>query len=68
MLFVSSFERTQRVYEAMLCRGFTGEMPQAASRPVTRLDIGKAAFWLFLALAPLVAERFFPNFPDIFRQ
>ena len=68
MLFVSSFERTQRVYEAMLCRGFTGEMPQAAARPVTGQDIGKAVFWLFLVVAPLVVERFFPDFFQFFYQ
>jgi len=66
MLFVSSFERTQRVYEAMLCRGFTGEMPQAATRPMTERDIAKAAFWLFLAVTPLLAERFLPDFFHIF--
>ena len=67
MLFVSSFERTQRVYEAMLCRGFTGEMPQLAARPVAASDIGKAVFWLLLAVAPLVAERFLPDFFHFFR-
>ena len=62
MLFVSSFERTQRVYEAMLCRGFTGEMPQIAAPPVKPQDLGKAVFWLALAVSPWLIERFFPNF------
>jgi len=68
MLFVSSFERTQRVYEAMLCRGFNGEMPQAGSQPMKSHDIGKAVFWLILAAAPLVAERFLADFTQFFRQ
>jgi len=62
MLFVSSFERTQRVYEAMLCRGFTGEMPQTAAPPVKPQDTAKAAFWLALAVSPWLVERFLPDF------
>ncbi|HBT97471.1 MAG TPA: hypothetical protein DEB25_07520 [Desulfobulbaceae bacterium] len=68
MLFVSSFERTQRVYEAMLCRGFTGEMPEIGSEPIKRHDIGKAVFWLILAVAPLVAERFLHDFTQFFHK
>ena len=66
MLFVSSFERTQRVYEAMLCRGFTGEMPQIAAPPVKLKDLGKAVFWLALAVFPWFAERFLPDFLKLF--
>ena len=68
MLVVSSFERTQRVYEAMLCRGFTGEMPGGESQPMRPRDIGKAIFWLLLAAAPLVADRFFHDFTRFFWQ
>jgi cobalt/nickel transport system permease protein len=62
MLFVRSFERTQRVYEAMLCRGFTGEMPRAAAPPMTARDALKALFWLALAVSPLVTEMYFADF------
>jgi cobalt/nickel transport system permease protein len=65
MLFVSSFERTQRVYEAMLCRGFTGEMPQIAAPQVMPKDLGKAVFWLALAVSPWLIEWFFPNFLNL---
>jgi cobalt/nickel transport system permease protein len=35
-LFVRSYERGERVYQAMVSRGFTGRMPSYGDRPATR--------------------------------
>ncbi len=37
-LFVRSYERGERVYEAMLARGYTGEMPTVRGAAATRRD------------------------------
>ena len=37
-LFVRSYERGERVYEAMLARGYTGEMPTVRGEAATRRD------------------------------
>lgn len=44
-LFVRSYERGERIHQAMLARGFTGSMPELGDRPATARD------WL-AALAP----------------
>ncbi|MTB72623.1 cobalt ECF transporter T component CbiQ [Arsenicicoccus sp. MKL-02] len=49
-LFVRSYERGERVHQAMLARGYTGRLPAAASsRPAS------AAEWLTGAALPLAA-------------
>ncbi len=45
MLLVRSLERAERVRAAMLCRGYTGHFPIAASAPLSSRD------WLFLGAA-----------------
>ncbi len=48
-LFIRSFERGERVHQAMVARGFTGRMPTFGDRPAT---IGE--WWIGLSV-PLVA-------------
>lgn len=48
-LFIRSYERGERVYDAMLARGYTGVMPVAGHHQSPRSD------WLWAALFPLVA-------------
>jgi len=48
-LFIRSYERGERVYLAMLSRGYTGEMPAFVSGPAS------PAMWLAAASVPVVA-------------
>jgi cobalt/nickel transport system permease protein len=48
-LFIRSFERGERVHQAMVARGFTGKMPVFGDRPATTRE-----WWIGLS-APLVA-------------
>ncbi|MEE4243281.1 MAG: cobalt ECF transporter T component CbiQ [Desulfopila sp.] len=57
MLFVRSFDRTQRVYEAMLCRGYNGRFPSFIRFQATPKDWGKTVFWLLLGLLLLAIDR-----------
>lgn len=59
MLFVRSFERTERVHEAMLCRGYRGVLP-AGKEPVTSGDWLKGAVVVLLGLALLFLDRSVP--------
>ena len=57
MLFIRSFERTERVYEAMLSRGYQGGFPGEARQAIGRRDLLKGAFFLLIALLLLAADR-----------
>ncbi|PLX79361.1 MAG: cobalt ECF transporter T component CbiQ [Desulfuromonas sp.] len=57
MLLVRSFERTERVHEAMQARGYTGRLPATAQRALNRRDILFTCGWLGLGLALLVIDR-----------
>ncbi len=60
MLFVSSFDRTQKVYEAMLCRGYQGRFP-TFSLPRTRgQDLAKGGMWIMIGILLLVGDRIIP--------
>jgi cobalt/nickel transport system permease protein len=48
-LFIRSYERGERVYLAMLSRGYTGSMPDLGT------DRADAAQWAVAAVAPIVA-------------
>lgn len=61
MLFVRSFERTQRVFDAMLCRGYDGRLPSYASFAATGKDWAKTVLWGGLGLLLLVFDRIFGN-------
>ncbi len=51
MLIVSSYERAQRIYNAMLCRGFTGRFPVIDHFSLRKSDI---MFGLLMSVATLV--------------
>jgi len=46
MLIVRSYERSQRIYQAMLCRGFSGRFPVVSH---FRLGKGDVVFGLSMA-------------------
>lgn len=48
-MFVRSYERGERVYAAMLSRGYTGEMPDVFNKPAPR------SHWLACLSVPLAA-------------
>jgi cobalt/nickel transport system permease protein len=39
MLIVKSYDRSQKIYNAMLCRGFTGKFPIVSHFKLTRADL-----------------------------
>ncbi len=51
MLIVSSYERAQRIYNAMLCRGFTGKFPVIDHFSLRKSDI---MFGLLMSVITLV--------------
>ncbi|MEC4675474.1 MAG: cobalt ECF transporter T component CbiQ [Nitrospirota bacterium] len=51
MLIVSSYERAQRIYSAMLCRGFTGRFPVIDHFSLRKSDI---IFGLLMSVVTLV--------------
>ncbi len=59
MLFVRSFDRTQRVYDAMLSRGFNGAFPSYVHFRASGVDWGKAALWIIIGLSMLGLDRMF---------
>ncbi len=67
MLFVRSMERTQRVYEAMLCRGYTGTFPSTVRFAAKSKDWIWALAWTAVSLTVFLGDRFFewktPLFP-----
>lgn len=46
MLFVRSFERTERVFEAMQARGYTGRFPEPVRLQIQSRDIVLSCLWL----------------------
>ena len=60
MLFISSFDRTQKVYEAMLCRGYQGSFPTFSLPQTRREDLAKGGLWIMIGILLLVFDRFIP--------
>ena len=58
MLFVRSFDRTQRVYEAMLCRGYDGAFPTYHNFEARPVDWLKGAFFLAIGIGLLAVDIF----------
>lgn len=57
MLLVRSFERTERVMDAMHARGYEGRFPQAAKLKLRSRDFLLSGLWLLLGSALLLADR-----------
>lgn len=57
MLFVRSFERTERVFDAMRARGYKGRFPEPETGTLTVRDLLSAAVWLVLGIVLVVADR-----------
>jgi cobalt/nickel transport system permease protein len=57
MLMVRSFERTQRVHDAMLARGYDGAMPSTIEFQMRKTDWVKGAFWVAAGIAILIADK-----------
>lgn len=61
MLFVRSFDRTQRVYDAMLSRGYAGQFPSFIRFETTGKDWAKGGFWITMGLLLLIVDRMYSN-------
>jgi cobalt/nickel transport system permease protein len=59
MLFVRSFERTERVFDAMRARGYRGRFPEPAEPRMQAKDLGLAAVWLAVGAALVAYDRIF---------
>ena len=57
MLFVRSFERTERVFEAMRARGYRNRFPEQAELRLRAMDLVAAGVWLTVGLALLLCDR-----------
>ena len=61
MLFVRSFDRTQRVYDAMLSRGYNGDFPSFIHFETTGKDWAKGILWGIIGLLLLLADHLYGN-------
>jgi cobalt/nickel transport system permease protein len=57
MLLVRSFERTQRVYEAMLARGYRGTLAARVEFHAGKSDWVKGAFWVLAGMVIAILDR-----------
>jgi cobalt/nickel transport system permease protein len=57
MLLVRSFGRTQKVYDAMLARGYTGKLQRDVEFKTRHTDWAKGAFWVLVGIALLIVDR-----------
>ncbi|MGD9974031.1 MAG: cobalt ECF transporter T component CbiQ [Desulfatirhabdiaceae bacterium] len=57
MLLVRSFDRTQRVFDAMTARGYTGTWPNGVVFRVYPNDWIKGVFWVMLGFGMLICDR-----------
>jgi cobalt/nickel transport system permease protein len=57
MLFVRSFERTERVFDAMRARGYTGRFPEQADLRLRAMDLVGAGLWLTVGVVLLLYDR-----------
>jgi cobalt/nickel transport system permease protein len=58
MLLVRSFERTQRVYEAMIARGYMGQLSVTHEFRAMKGDWWKGLFWLSAGIGLVLVDRF----------
>jgi cobalt/nickel transport system permease protein len=59
MLFVRSFERTERVFDAMRARGYRGRFPEPEVPPMAAKDLVLAAVWLVIGAVLVAGDRIF---------
>ncbi len=57
MLFVRSFERTERVFDAMRARGYNGRFPDPVQLNLRKWDLVGAAAWLIVGAALITYDR-----------
>lgn len=57
MLFVRSFERTERVFDAMRARGYRGRFPEPAELRLQTKDVVLSAGWIAVAAALILYDR-----------
>jgi cobalt/nickel transport system permease protein len=57
MLFVRSFERTERVYDAMRARGYEGRFPEATGMRLRSGDVLLALIWIGAGAALMAYDR-----------
>ncbi|MGI6656758.1 MAG: cobalt ECF transporter T component CbiQ [Desulfobulbus sp.] len=57
ILCIRAFERTQRIHEAMLCRGYQGKLPATDLAPLRAVDGWKGAFFLLPVLLLVLCDR-----------
>lgn len=57
MLFVRSFERTERVFDAMRARGYKGRFPEPDVSALQPKDLVVAAAWLVMGTVLVVLDR-----------
>lgn len=60
MLFIHSFERTERVFDAMQSRGYQGHFPGSTRQQVTAPDLLKGAGVLTLGLILIIIDHLLP--------
>jgi len=59
MLFVRSFERTERVYDAMQARGYRDRFPEPEPQNARTRDVLLAGLFLLLGIGLLVVDRWY---------
>ena len=59
MLFVRSFERTERVFDAMRARGYRGRFPEPVEPRLAPKDLAMAGLFLALGISLVVVDRMF---------
>ena len=57
MLFVRSFERTERVFDAMRARGYNGRFPAPAELHLHPPDVLLATIWIAVGIALIFYDR-----------
>ncbi|MFH2063573.1 MAG: cobalt ECF transporter T component CbiQ [Pseudomonadota bacterium] len=57
MLFVRSFERTERVFDAMRARGYQGQFPAPAELRMHFTDVLISIIWISAGIALIVYDR-----------
>jgi cobalt/nickel transport system permease protein len=57
MLFVRSFERTERVFDAMRARGYKGKMPEQLELKLHAADLLAAGLWMTVGIVLILFDR-----------